>query len=581
MSEMYLNNLSVISYNNMSYTVSENPEVYSVNNPQLVSSDNSIDYLSPPWMSNTWSYIYYGDWQYNGRNVLKNKIYTTDNNNLISCGFLVNGEQHIYLHGYIWNKAPIIKTPDTEIIPNKTYYIKVTDTLYHSVLNPIRTELNTYYETSGNNFNGTIYMNIKSPSGFDSDGNIIQVDNMLRGDFTKINNTNNVSGYIEGLVNFHNYEILVGGILEGKLNTSAGKEMIISNINLKDYQNKRLSGTIYQIWNISGIIQNINPIPYEIQLNLNNYKAYGWLNGFDNLVYSNKFIENEISGTVLCRGKNKLPTQIFEGDIQINIPTSQDNIIKGHMTKLKQSSIVTGYLDGTVVISDENVNMGGNFIGKVDLNSKQNKFINEMYTSMNLSWISGTLSNTQQLSDSIRKIIDIKNYNTLGRKELIYQNSLYGDNLNKTSKNYDINNKPYLVQTWKIIKYDYDNNSRTNNSLYNQNIIDLKTHLANSEQVRNKQAYNQKYIDYPLSATDGNYYCKWKQINSDIVISILTGNNIEEQINYLAGPYKNQTDAENFIKYFAAIKNMKLSDIFKNTEDNTINYYLEHTNIQI
>lgn len=536
MSEIYLNNISVISYNNISYTVSEIPEVYGVNNLQLVSADNSIDYLSPPWMSNMWSYIYYDEWQYNGRNVLKNQInyqYSSQNDQ-VSCGYLTSNidytHQQIFQHGYVWNRAPIVKTNDIEIIPNKTYYIyKSTGgdntKIYYSVLNPTQSELNNYYETSGNYFNGTIYMNIKSPSGFDQNGNIIQIDNILRGNFTKIDNTNRVSGYIEGLVNFHNHEILVGGILEGKLNNTINGEEIITdkiNNNIKDSNNKILSGTIYQIWNLSGIIQNINPIPYEIQMNLNNYKAFGWLNGFDNLAYSNKFIENEISGYVSCKGKNKLPTQIFEGDIEIIVPTSTNNIIKGHITKLKQSSIVTGQLDGDVLINDENIHMLGNFTGKVNLNSRMNKFINkEMYTIMNLSWISGTLYNTQQLSNSIRKIIDIKNYNTLGRKGLIYQNSLYGNNLNKTSKNYDINNRPYMVQTWKIIKYDYDNNSRIT-PLYNQNIIDLKTHLANSEQVRNKQAYTQKYIEQPLTSAIGNYFCEWKQINSDIVISILS-----------------------------------------------------------
>lgn len=88
-----------------------------------------------------------------------------------------------------------------------------------------------------------------------------------------------------------------------------------------------------------------------------------------------------------------------------------------------------------------------------------------------ISEISGYIFNPIENVNEYTHVLDIKNYNTLGRKGLALQNPLLGYDLHKTSNNLDDKNQ-YAVEYWKIIEYSTDYSINDNN--LNEELIENK-----------------------------------------------------------------------------------------------------------
>lgn len=522
--ELYINKLAVLNYSNQTYAKSQIPELYSNRSPQLVSSDNSIDFFSPPWSFNNWVYIPTTNYQYNGKNILR--IY-------------VNTSQ---LSGYDIYDSPVPSGLIHNIEGQKIYY------------------------------HGLIKFDIPSITGdIETASGLNEIEGYL--DCFDIN-TKIASGKINGVVNIQGYPITIGGILYGHINDNKEHYPLYQNI------------SYHIVDNLSGVLQNTSEIPEQLKYEFNTYFSYGWLNGIDNITRSELFLYNQISsifdddsieliGKLFnTNGRATLYDQ-FTGKIAISI---NDTIFRGILTKSINNFDVSGYVDGIVNFKDVEISMKGLLQGKIDTSSLAASFLSDgqLGSSVQINWLSGNFWNKYPLSQKDRKIIQLKQYNTLGRKKLTQYHSLYGQNLNYISKNFDIHNRPYMIQTWKIIKYDVDNvmnNPRSAN--YNENNIDLNTYINTSQNVQRKHVWNDFYNKpIPSSNIQNGYYCIWYNIDNNhkqIQIKITK----ETNTNCIGGPFNSEKIAQQFIKQLCIIKNLKLV--------NNINdvYTLEHTDIEV
>lgn len=364
--------------------------------------------------------------------------------------------------------------------------------------------------------------------------------------------------YMRGLFK-GNIEV-VNGILQNEI---APPSTIIKKIKVKQLQ---------------GTLKNITELPEEIKYGLKYYNAWGWLHGIDNIKYENIWYKNEISGTLNSTSKiNYSQIDIYNnryiGTLSVpiitnNIEEDVTNVLTGIFFKEEKSNIITGYMEGTIEPYD--IKMKGYLTGYY------NTISNNVLKPLQLS---GILFNKSAINQNLRSILDIKYANTLGRKGLTYLDPLHGKRLNFATKNYDPYNKPYMLQSWKIIEYKTSEKEKDyKNEIPNENTIDLNTYIVDNKYLK----YNFKSKIYKTTSQlneligDNNFYVYWNREEQygDFVIRCVSGiipQNVNNTIHFT-----NIVNAQKYIKHICGQSNLKLktyeTSIIKDQRDNIKSY---------
>lgn len=507
----YINKIGIINYDCESYTLNQISELYNVQEP-IVFADNDKEFLSPHWLTEQLYYDHSGDW-----------LYDKQKKQISFYGFF---DKFLYLTGDI----RAVKLPHINGFATKLPYdIPIGQKIF--------TQLITY------------------------DLNQNEKINWLSGEIINIEN-NNCIALLSGNINLNDYNVFMNGEYEGELVDKKNKIKYLRGIIKSKYN------TYEQLFNT-----------------LSEFKAWGWLAGGDNFTYTNEFYYNEIqtringtwmrTGKVLAKGHADI-TQQFSSQIKIIINNDTNQYIQGTVVKYSDSFLISGELQGNIVIYDHTVNMKGILTGMVDKNSKHLIRNNAtIHTYLNIQYIQGILYNTSPIDQNLHQILDTKQYNALGRKSLIYNNSLMGQKLDFTSKNIDVNNFNTAIQTWKIIKYEVEGiESKTYLPVYNEQLIDPKTRLINAKQLHQKQQYTKKYSNNITDKFSKNEPLQWYGIiqeNDKNAFKIyITScffnqtnnyflNKQKQYLNTFIGPCKDLQSIEDVLKQITINRNLVLS----------------------
>lgn len=423
-------------------------------------------------------------------------------------------------------------------------------------------------------FQNVLYFDVKSP-------NINKVSerqlesNAVEGIFKNIPGTNYVSGICTTNMYFtQNQKVLMRGIFYGTLDLQNGViNEIASGINdiiPNEYNEQLMSSSVVirkiRIKDLKGVLKNVSHIPESLKYNIDSYYAWGWLYGIGNIKYTHVWYKNEISGLLQAEAKNIFndtysANSRYRGNLSTTIITNdgtQDikNILTGTFVREKDKNIISGYLEGDIKPYD--IHMKGYLTG--------------YYSQVGFKYLkplqlSGILYNTSTIDNNLRTILDIKEYNTLGRKGLSYPHSLQGQNLDYASKNYDYFNKPYMLQSWKIIEYKVSlkNDVDFNNSTISRNSIDLNTYIVDNkytQQYRRSKIRmtNQDIQNLNINPIENKYYVYWQKLEDSQYkdnFAIIYTNKQPSVENYLQFEQK---DAQKYIKHLCSINNLKLKD---------------------
>lgn len=641
----YLNNISLIKYNNTTYQKVGQQQTYSIREPLLVSSDPRIDYFNYPWKTdNHWLYNNFGaGWNYNGKDEI---TYTLNKQNSeLSC---FNPFNHTFIEsGFVYNTIPIhpklledMGPLSSDLFNNleQKYILSATDGLIYKIKydinykasypyqetidGPVKTAHT--YEVIGENgttvplvldwspenidgnyhetpyvtgywdnskvicgilysypflkqgsvddiYSNEIHFNLESPNLECITVQTSISSNLTKGVFTNIPGTNYITGICMTKMHFIDDQyVYMRGLVQGNIEVQSGV-----------IQNEVISpSTIIRkvnINNLHGTLKNISKLPEKVKYGLNHYYAWGWLYGIDNIQYSNIWYKNEISGVLKTDKENNF-TGILSTFVTTNNGTEDIyNIISGMFRKSEQSNIISGYMQGN--IEPFNINMKGLVIGYYS-------YYNNVLKPMQLS---GVLYNKSVINKELRQILDIKYYNTLGRKGLAQLHSLYGENLNFASKNYDPFNKPYMLQSWKIIEYKLSDQQQLNVS--KQNSVDLNTYLASKNYIQKYKSKIQK-TDEELNALVSNgsdrYYVLWEsdqKTNNFVIKCISNSINYDPQssndIPSNCIKFNTSINAQTYIKHICAQSNLKIKQ-YKISDDGIItSYILDSSDLEI
>lgn len=641
----YLNKIGLLKYNNSTFKPIDQPQYYKVRNPQLVSSNPDIDYFNFLFKFNEgWKYINYGSgWTYDGKNEIAYQLEIPVNDiksrtpltqDVQNDAFVYN---EIHIHPYILSSvsANIINSNSFEYPSSLHIFQRYTEeSLEHAaeysyaIYNSDYTAPSTFILTGDINgaldyqsdpssdphgyivqstdisgvlcgapfikegtvndlFSNVLFFDVKSPNVQKID-DIELTENEVQGIFHNIGGTNYVSGicttnmyFSEG--NYVNMRGLFYGVLDlqnGVINEIAGPSTVVRKIRIKS---------------LKGTLKNSSTLPQDLKFNIDSYYAWGWLYGVDNIIYEHTWYKNEISGLLQAEDKslynsvNTLKTA-YRGILSTTIITNdgtQDikNVLTGIFTRDKDQTIITGYLNG--VIKPFDIQMKGYLTGYY--NQAGFKYLKPIQ-------LEGILYNKSTIDNNLRTILDIKYANTLGRKGLAYPYSLYGQNLNWTSKNFDYQNKPYMLQSWKIIEYktskeeiDYVNAIPAAQSLdLNTYIVDRnylqqyrrsKVRMTDEEldlinldqtQIPVCYVYWEKIDDQNYSQYKGNFAIVYEKNNSD---------QISTDTHKMS--FNSEAEAEKYIKHLCSINNLKIKDCLNYSDQNIIKFVLDSSDVEL
>lgn len=422
-------------------------------------------------------------------------------------------------------------------------------------------------------YSNELVFKIKSPNL----NNVINTsslpNNQVRGLFNSIPGTDLITGicttkmlFIDNGDESKNQYVYMRGLFKGNIditggvtNEIKGPSTVIRKVKVK---------------NLQGTLKNISDLPQQLKFNLNHYYAWGWLYGVDNISYTNIWYKNEISGLLTSDMTNQsqnLNELLYTGKLTTTITTTDgeneiNNILSGTFTKEDDKNIITGFLEG--VIKPFNIEMKGYVSGYYNIINRRLKPLQ----------LSGVLFNKSIIGDDLRQILDIKYANTLGRKELSYSNSLYGQNLSWATKNYDPYKKPYMLQTWKIVEYktsneeiDYTNYHNTDNS------VDLNTYIAGKKLLQ-KTIHNTKESNLQyLINNNGTYYVYWDRDDNTQEFAIKCSRTSNENSIRFSSEY----DAQIYIKHLCKASNLKIKEYIVNDDKTLTSYILESSDLEI
>lgn len=411
-------------------------------------------------------------------------------------------------------------------------------------------------------YSNELRFEVKSPniSGLENQDDL--QDNIVEGLFHNIPGTDCITGICTTKMYFLDDKyVYMRGMVKGKIDIQNG---ITNDIIDPSTVIKKL-----RVTDLQGTLKNVSNLPDEIKYGLDHYYAWGWLYGVDNITYKNVWYKNEISGQLSSiTGSrfvdlNNITNDTYIGVLSTSITTNDGtddivNILTGNFTKEPKSNIITGYMEG--IIQPYSIHMKGYLTG----------FYNIVYNKVKPLQLSGTLFNKSQIGSELRQILDIKYANTLGRKQLTYPHSLNGQKLNWSTKNYDPYNKPYMLQSWKIIEYKVsDREIDYQNYIAPQNAVDLNTYIADKstlkeyykskilkskEELIEKSTWSSEWID--------TYYVWWdKMENGDFAIRC--GKEfipIDSETTWDGLLFNGLNDAQMYVKHICSVSNLKLKE---------------------
>lgn len=386
--------------------------------------------------------------------------------------------------------------------------------------------------------------------------------NITEGMFTNIPGTDYITGICTTKMQFlENQYVYMRGLVKGNIEIENGilqNEVLPPSTIIKKVKINKLQGTL----------KNITDLPEEIKYGLDHYYAWGWLYGIDNIKYTNIWYKNEISGTLLLEDEQyvgMLSTVIITNDGNKDI----NNILTGSFIKQKEKNIITGYLEGN--IEPYNIKMKG--------------YVEGYYTHIDNTvlrplQLSGVLFNKSVIGDDLRQILDIKYANTLGRKSLTYPDPLNGQRLNFATKNYDPSNKPYMIETWKIIEYKTsDEEIDYQNEIHSQGIVDLNTYITDNKYIKqNFKSKIQKTNQQLQTLTGDAYFIQWN-IDQEFGDFVINGSSISSDLKGNFISFKSQVDAQKYIKNMCEQSNLKLKNY--TISGNITSYVLNSSDLEI
>lgn len=393
--------------------------------------------------------------------------------------------------------------------------------------------------------------------------------NITNGIFTNIPGTDYITGICTTKMYFVDDQyVYMRGLVKGNLDIQHG---VLQNeiINPSTVIRK------LKVTNLQGTLKNITELPDKLKYGLDHYYAWGWLYGIDNITYTNIWYKNEISG-VLKPNKDLSYNGVLCTTISTNNGTEDiSNIISGVFTKNNQVNIISGFMEG--VIEPFNINMRGMLSG----------YYTEINNVLKPLQLSGVLYNKSEIDKNLRQILDIKYYNTLGRKGLSQPYSLYGQNLNYASKNYNPFDKPYMLETWKIIEYKISDQQIEIDTTNKENSIDLNTYITNKKYLK-KQKSKRIQTNDEFDGSYGYYSLHWDKDMETGEFCIYSEHFDQLLINVSNRLlFKTQLDAQRYIKNLCNESNLKLKDYkLYNLEGNNqkkiiTSYILDSSDLEI
>lgn len=276
------------------------------------------------------------------------------------------------------------------------------------------------------------------------------------------------------------------------------------------------------ISNISGSNETYNP-PEPWLASTNNKTASGFCESTINTSYSS--VECVLSGLI----NGNLETKIVSG------------IMTGILKSINNEIPVTGIVSGELESEEHWKYISNNILTKIDK-------------------IYGYVFNATEAVVTKPHVLDIKDYNTLGRKGLSLENPLLGYNLHKTSNNLDERNQ-YAKEYWKIIEYSIDEYKSTEEYKSSKE-LQLKPKLATPTYLNSLYAapFNfdeettvKKFME-PII-----YYCYLN--NNKINIKKYYNFEILVEDNILFGPINSYDECILLIHNYANINNYNLTKI--------------------
>ena len=420
-------------------------------------------------------------------------------------------------------------------------------------------------------YSNELHFEVKSPNLSSITNNDILCSNLVEGLFTNIPGTDYITGICTTKMYFLDDQyVYMRGLFKGNIeikngilqNEIAGTSTIIKKVKVNKIQ---------------GTLKNITDLPEEIKYGLDHYYAWGWLYGIDNIKYTNIWYKNEISGTLNSSSNNydqiSLINDRYSGPLSISITTNNGvedvvNILTGMFYKEEEQNIITGYMEGT--IEPYSIKMKGILTGYYT------KINNNIIKPLQLA---GTLYNKSVIGDDLRQILDIKYANTLGRKGLTYPDPLHGQRLNFASKNYDPFNKPYMLQTWKIIEYKTSNEQIDYQNEIPNDMTDLNTYIVDNKYI--KQNYRSKIhkTNEQLQTLSGNAYFVGWYIDQEFGDFVIKGSELSSDLSGNIISFNSQVDAQKYIKNMCEQSNLKLKNY--TISGNVTSYVLNSSDLEI
>lgn len=136
-----------------------------------------------------------------------------------------------------------------------------------------------------------------------------------------------------------------------------------------------------------------------------------------------------------------------------------EGIVTGFIIGDIETNICSGTLIGTLTnyTFNQQIPVGGIVTGTLEnhTNYVESDQYNKGYPAgyiIGIKTIYGDLYNLEPLLTEKTHVLDIKDVNTLGRKELSEENPILGKDLNKTTKNLD-ENEQYGLEKWQLVEY--------------------------------------------------------------------------------------------------------------------------------
>ena len=420
-------------------------------------------------------------------------------------------------------------------------------------------------------YSNELHFEVKSPNLSSITNNDILCSNLVEGLFTNIPGTDYITGICTTKMYFLDDQyVYMRGLFKGNIeikngilqNEIAGTSTIIKKVKVNKIQ---------------GTLKNITDLPEEIKYGLDHYYAWGWLYGIDNIKYTNIWYKNEISGTLNSSSNNydqiSLINDRYSGPLSISITTNNGvedvvNILTGMFYKEEEQNIITGYMEGT--IEPYSIKMKGILTGYYT------KINNNIIKPLQLA---GTLYNKSVIGDDLRQILDIKYANTLGRKGLTYPDPLHGQRLNFATKNYDPFNKPYMLQTWKIIEYKTSNEQIDYQNEIPNDMTDLNTYIVDNKYI--KQNYRSKIhkTNEQLQTLSGNAYFVGWYIDQEFGDFVIKGSELSSDLSGNIISFNSQVDAQKYIKNMCEQSNLKLKNY--TISGNVTSYVLNSSDLEI